>query len=1054
MNLVHLKVLAASTAVFAAATWAPAQLPAPTHEPILGARMPALSPTGDRITFVYRGDVWLARLADGQARPLAQHVETDTCPMFSPDGQWVAFSSKRTGNWDVFVTPADGGPARQLTWHAGPDQSFGWRPDGKYLLLSGKRDSANYQLLALDVVTLGCRELAQDYSPMMYPSYSPDGKWVVYGRYGFPWTRPRYIGSAAAQIWLLNTTNGVRRALTDDHRQHLWTKFLPDGQHLLTVTIGEPTPAVGKVDETIPRFVDNPRRTPNLWVFDLNGKGEQRTFLAGGAVRWPSVAGVSGDIAFEYGPDLWLLKKGSQEPQKISLYAAADEKQTSRRRERLTKEVTEAEPSPNGKTIAFGLRGDIWTIPVEKPKGVAARNAEYARRLTDWAGDDSDFLWSADGKRLYYTSDREFHRRIFQVNVETRQVEPLWTRESSASRLGLSPDGKWLGFWASGPEGGLYMLQLETGDTRRLVSAPGPQLHGHGGGGDFAWSPDMRWVAYALRGESKAWNIWVVPMAGGTPTNVTRLYAHHSQPCWSVDGKYLYFQSNRDGPGLYVLPLTRELARQGDMDIKFEKPTNTVEVKIEFEDLSRRIRKFYMQEPKEPQTDLTANPDGSLVFLCENDVWSVSYDGKETKRLTSGGGKSGLRVSRDGKKACYMSGGELFTLHLGDKKEEKVSFIAEWERDVRAERKAAFLQFWGTYDRGYYDANFHGRDWQEIRRRYEPLLDAVETNDEFASLLAMMVGELESSHSEVTSSGGPLSPVTPHLGFTFDYAYRGPGLRVGGVPSGAPGSFPQTQIRPGEYVWQINGHDVAADEKLYEWINDKQDREFEFLVSTNADRTHTRTVRYKALSQEEWHELNYRNRVDRLRKQVTEKSGGRIGYLHLPGMGGNNQAQFEKEAYEYIVGNEAMILDVRFNTGGNIADTLVEWLSRKPHGYTRPRDGVKEPTPFHAWEQKIVVLMNEHSYSNGEIFPDEMRARGLATLVGMPTPGYVIWTEGLRLVDGTNARLPMSGAFRLDGTNMENIGEQPDVRVPLSPEDWLADRDPQLDKAIEILLKK
>jgi tricorn protease len=149
-----------------------------------------------------------------------------------------------------------------------------------------------------------------------------------------------------------------------------------------------------------------------------------------------------------------------------------------------------------------------------------------------------------------------------------------------------------------------------------------------------------------------------------------------------------------------------------------------------------------------------------------------------------------------------------------------------------------------------------------------------------------------------------------------------------------------------------------------------------------------------------------------------------------------------------------MILDVRFNNGGHIADTLVEWLSRKPLGYLRPRDGAKEPTPFHAWDCRMVVLMNEHSYSNGEIFPYEMRVRGLAKLVGQPTPGYVIWTEGLRLVDGTNARLPLTGAFRLDGTNMENNGEQPDVRVALSPEDWLADRDPQLDRAIELLLAK
>ena len=210
-------------------------------------------------------------------------------------------------------------------------------------------------------------------------------------------------------------------------------------------------------------------------------------------------------------------------------------------------------------------------------------------------------------------------------------------------------------------------------------------------------------------------------------------------------------------------------------------------------------------------------------------------------------------------------------------------------------------------------------------------------------------------------------------------------------------------------------------------------------------------MKYKVLTQEEWSDLNYRNRVEHLRNYVEEKSDGKIGYLHISAMGFNNQAQFEREAYEYMVGKEAMVIDVRFNSGGNIADTLIEWLDRKPHGYVRPRDTQPEPAPFHAWDKKIVVVMNEHSYSNAEIFPAAMRARGLAKLVGMTTPGYVIWTDGLKLVDGTSARMPQSGAFRLDGTNEENTGEQPDYEVPLSPDDWLADRDPQLEKAIELL---
>ena len=244
---------------------------------------------------------------------------------------------------------------------------------------------------------------------------------------------------------------------------------------------------------------------------------------------------------------------------------------------------------------------------------------------------------------------------------------------------------------------------------------------------------------------------------------------------------------------------------------------------------------------------------------------------------------------------------------------------------------------------------------------------------------------------------------------------------------------------------------MNLDERLYQFINDKQDREFEFLVNTTAGTNGARKVKYKPLTPEEWTELNYRNRTDRSRKYVEEKSRNKIGYLHLPAMAANNQLKFEREAYEYIAGKDAMIIDVRFNTGGNISDTLIDWLERKPHGYFVPRDAAKEPSPRHAWEKPVIVLMNEHSYSNGEMFPYAMRARGLARLVGMPTPGYVIWTDGIKLVDGTGARMPQTGVYRLDGTPQENLGEQPDVRVPLPPDDWLAGRDPQLNRAIALL---
>lgn len=1013
--------------------------------------MPALSPDGSQLAFVYKGDVWVAPASGGRAHVLTRNLEMDAYPQFSPDGRWISFASQRTGNWDIFVVPAAGGATTRLTWCSSSDIAYGWSPNGKEVVFSAGRESGENEIFALDVKTLKLRQLAQDYESLNYPNFSPDGKSVVFGHRGFHWTRPRYHGSAAMQIVVQDLETGKRTRVTDDERQHLWPRFMPDGKSVLTVTYGEVTPSSHKLGEDPGKFKDSQARTPNLWLFDLRGRGRRITDFVGGSVRCPNVAARTGDIVFEYGSDIYLLKQGANAPRKVALVASEDEAQTQIKRETLTSGVTEAEPSPDGKTFAFGIRGDIFTVPVEKPKGVAAKPAEIARKLTDWVGDDSDFVWSEDGKKLYYRSDRDFVSRIFEVNLETLATRSLWTRPENAGQLHMSPDGKELWHWVSGKEGGLYAVTIETGEARRIIAMP-DEAKNWQSGGDFSWSPDKQWLAVCINERSGPWSIYVMPAAGGEAVNVTRLNAGHGQPRWTLDGKYLFFQSDRDGAGLYAIPLTREQARVAEMDIKFEKPKDPVKVTIDFDDITGRIRKLSSQNP---DGDLTVGAEGVTYFISGGDIWSASYDGKEVKRLTTGGGHSAFRLMKDAKKGFFVKNGDLYSIKLeGNNPTEKITFTVDIERNVREERLAAFTQFWSTYNRSFYDPNMHGRDWEGTRKRYEPMLNGIETRYEFAALLQMMVGELESSHSEVgAAGGGNPSSSSPHPGFTFDYTHSGPGIKVGKVLPGAPASFEKTLIKPGEYVLAINGRDVAPSEELYKHINDRVGREFEFLVNDKPTKEGARTVKYFSLSYGEWGGLRYRERINRLARYVEEKSGGTIGYVHISGMGGGNQVTFDREFYERSIGKKAMIIDVRFNGGGNISDNLIDRLERRPHGYYQGRDALPEPAPGTSWTKPTVVLLNEHSMSNAEMFPSAMKTRGIAKLVGMPTPGYVIWTWGLPLVDGTSGRMPGSGVYRLDGTPMENMGEKPDVRVPMTNDDWQAQRDPQLDKALEMLMK-
>ena len=322
-----------------------AQLPPPNPKPISGARQPALSPSGKQLVFVYRGDLWKTKSTGGPSVPLTSHLALDAYPLFSPDGNWVAFSSRRHGQWDIFVVPSMGGIPRQLTWHNGHEIPFGWSPDSSRICFTARRDGRRYGIYTVDISTFRTELLCEDYATMRYPRWSPDGKHMVYGRYGMPWYRARYSGSAAADVWSLDLKTNKRRKIRGTGRQHLFTQYLPDGR-LLTVTTGEPTPSSRSLNEKKSKFTDNDQRTPNLWILNSEGKASQLTRFVGDGVRYPSVAARSGDIAFGYEDQIWVLKKGNEKPRSVSLLALSDHKQSPRRHETLEEGVTEAEPSP------------------------------------------------------------------------------------------------------------------------------------------------------------------------------------------------------------------------------------------------------------------------------------------------------------------------------------------------------------------------------------------------------------------------------------------------------------------------------------------------------------------------------------------------------------------------------------------------------------------------------------------------------------------------------------------------------------------------------------
>ncbi len=1040
------------------------QLVCPAKAAPAGYRMPALSPDGRRVAFVSRGDIWVGDVAGGRAWPITRHPAYDAYPVWSPDGEKLAFSSLRTGNWDLYIYTLSNGALQRMTWHSAADIASGWTPDSKQLVHSTTRDTEWSTVFTLDVETGQLQRLCDDFQTIAGPGVSADGQTLVYARGYFPWTRPRYRGSAAQRVWVMDIRTRKRRALTSGTAQQLWPVFLPDSRRVLCVTTGDATPASPDRDRPSERYEETPQRTPNLWTLSLDGTAVQVTHRVGGAgVRYPSVAWRSGAVAWEADGDIYYQNSLNAEARVLRFEMTADAALTPPRDQVLTGGVQESEPSPDGETLAIVLSGEIWLLKTKRPDGVAGRMANLAEQITAGTGVKGDISWRPDGTGLAYTSDAPGRSVIMHYDLQTRRSAVVWQGADSGmdgTSPVVSPDGQSIAFWAGGTEGGLYVVPWAGGSARLLLSAPGMHQFGRGGL-DIAWSHDGKWLACTVRESYGGIHLRVVSTVDGQIHTIRRSADLVRQPRWTHGDRYLLMRAGDDPPGMYLTPLQPDTE---DPERAVPDLAKQPAIAPVWSGIEERVR---LISHRRPDGDLQVLADGRVFLVSDGDAWMVSKGGLEEKRLTNGGGWSQLRVSADGKTAYLLKSGLPHRLDLSkpDTQPEALSLRADREQNRDRERAAAFHQFWSAYARWFYDGGMHGRDWKAIRERYEPLLPSLETNEEFATLLNMMVGELEASHSEVGPAGsGPPSVNTAHLGFTLDYAWQGPGVKVAEVVPGLPASFARSRIQSGEYVLEMDGQPVAPNEQLWARLADRAGRDVTLLVNATPQRDGARQVTLRLVSGGDFTAARRQARVDTARKLVTERSRGRLGYVWIEAMNGPSADRFRREVYQEMDGRDGVVIDVRFNGGGNTSEGLWDGILTPELGRLTGRGDLDDRWPEQSWPAAVAVLINERSWSNAEMFGATARSiaqRGRTLpagrrpiVVGMPTPGYCIWTLSLGLLDGTSARMPFIGAFMYDGRNLENRGVEPDIVAPVDIDDWAKGRDTQLERAVDAILER
>ncbi len=768
------------------------------------------------------------------------------------------------------------------------------------------------------------------------------------------------------------------------------------------------------------------------------------------AVRHARVSGNGEWVVYECGADLWVAGTHGSPPRKLAIEVYADDKTNTEKLTTFTSGITQFTPSPDEKGFAIVVHGEIFYLPQAGGK---------ATRLTDSPAFDHGVSWAPDGKKLIFLSDRggrdaiylmesddPEHAEIAQaVKVKVRPLVP--SSDASIAGADFSPDGKKIAFLRSGK------LWTVNADGKGEKAAVEQQMVL-----DYDWSPDSKYLVYARMDGSFGSELYIIPTAGGKPENVTRYATVNQDVTWSQSGMKLAFISERAGPSgttvrPYVLPLQKPAVAGA--------PTSS---DIDFDDIHTRA----VEVAQFAASSAAISNDGSKVaFRNGDDLWVVNSDGSQLTRLTNGRVKPDvLRWSKKYNTLFFLDGSGQIRIArpgvgafgpAGDP--APIAFSAKMT--IRRDELYAemFEQSWRWLADSFYDAKFHQVDWNAVHAKYQPLVKHIGAREDLYALISLMLGELNASHLGINGSRQTPEEITADLGLLFDETYRGPGKKVAEVLKHGPADKRGINLKAGDVILAIDREPVTESSDLSRMLNGKVNETVQLeLLAAGAtdpkDPKGRRRVEIQGISRHAAHNLMYERWCEHNARLVAEKTGGKFGYIHIPSMDQPGLDRFVRSLYSDNFDKEAIVLDVRYNGGGYTHDQVLSYLTGKEHTIFKQRnggDGLVLRASDRKWTKPLVLLINNESYSDAEIFPSAFRTHGLGKLVGQPTGGMVIGTGGVTLVDGSLLRVPRIGVYSVKGVNMEKEGVTPDVVVEPTPEDLAKGRDPQLEKAIEVV---
>ena len=1044
-------------------------------------RHSAISPDGKTIAFSYQGDIYSVPTEGGDARPLTIHDAWEGHPVWSHDGQQIAFASDRHGNLDIFVMPATGGKAQRLTFHSAHDVPTDFTPthDG-VLFTSGRTDSAEASLFPTSRLAELYQVSTEGGTPRMVSTiagsearYSEDGNEILYRdekSYEIPF-RKHDTSAFARDIWKHDLKSGKHSQLTQ----------FEGGDHN----------PVWASDGSIYYLSEDGNNNFNVWKMDANGKKKQQiSKFEIHPVRHLTIS-KDGTLAFTQHGQLYTQTPG-QAAKELEIRFRTD----THANEYITTPVSSAikgfAVSPNGKEIAFVARGEVF---------VTSRDFTTTRRITNTPEQERSVSFHPDGRTLLYTGERGGKWNLYESTIaDTKEKyffaatkveeKEIHSADRESFQPSYSPDGKQIAYLSGRDE--IQVLNRDSGETHVALGREHNYSYSDGDIA-FAWSPDSKWLIadYAPRDRLFITNIGIVPADGSAqPVDISHSGYLDSVPSWGRAGDVVYWASSRygqrdhgswgreldimatfltqDAYDKFTLSkeeneLAKELreANEKKDGESAEKKTDAVKtVEIDWQALDDRTVRLTRNSAD--ITSAVLNGDNSKLYYMlrhagGNELWERDLrEGKEKMVKKMGGGNASFVLSKDGKTLFFQSGSSLSYADVSSPEKGKpISLEAVMELKPTAERDYMFEHSWRQINDKFYNPNFHGIDWQAMKNAYQMKLPSISNNRDFANLLAEMTGELNASHIGVTYRPSPAKngDRTAALGVLFDLTDTTGPLEIVEILDKSPLKQAKSSIKPGMKLTAVDGVVLDGKTNLAQLLNHKAGKRVRLSIQ-RPDGTKFDEVT-KPISTGAEGQLLYERWVKNRRDLVDKLSNGRLGYVHIRGM---NDASY-RVAYSEILGQhfdkDAIIVDTRWNGGGWLHNDLAKLLSGKEYVTMHVRGREYRGDSLDQWNKPSIVVMGEGNYSDANGFPFAYRALKIGELVGMPVPGTMtaVWWE-TSLSGDMRVGVPQVGMKNKQGEFLENKQMEPDHKVMNDPESVSKGEDKQIARAVEVMLKQ